>query len=155
VDLIIRKTGKAFRPSNTESAIRNCNKFDELDDYLNREIDKNKGLLHPSLTRKLIHTYGALYGGVLKYIDRSNAGHLNNIDNDSLIKSQIVYAIKEEMAQKLTDVIFRRTDLSLNFENLKSNLTEYTKIMAKELNWDDERIKMEENEVLSRFTIFD
>jgi len=153
VDLIIRKTGKTFRPSNTESAIRNCNKFDELDDYLNREIDKNKGLLHPSLTRKLIHTYGALYGGVLKYIDRSNAGHLNNIDNDSLIKSQIVYAIKEEMAQKLTDFIFRRMDI--NFDDVKSNLNQYSTVMAKELNWDDERIKMEENEVLSRFTIFD
>ena len=58
------------------------------------------------------------------------------------------------MAQKLTDVIFRRTDLGLNFENLKNNLTQYTKIMAKELSWDDSRIKIEEDEVVSRFTIF-
>ncbi|MCH7517560.1 MAG: glycerol-3-phosphate dehydrogenase/oxidase [Candidatus Dadabacteria bacterium] len=154
VDLVIRKMGKTLRPSNAESTTLNCNKFDELEDYLNREIDKNKGLLHPSQTRKLIYTYGAAYGGVLKYIDRSKAGHLNNIDNDSLIKSQIIYAIKEEMAQKLTDVIFRRTNLGLNFENLQNNLTQYSRIMAKELNWDDSRIKMEEDEVISRFKIF-
>jgi len=58
------------------------------------------------------------------------------------------------MAQKLTDVIFRRTDLGLNFENLQNNLTQYSRIMAKELNWDDSRIKMEEDEVISRFKIF-
>ena len=57
------------------------------------------------------------------------------------------------MAQKLTDVIFRRMDI--NFDDVKSNLNQYSTVMAKELNWDDERIKMEENEVLSRFTIFD
>ena len=143
--------GKTFRALNTESTTLSCTKFDDLDSYLNQEIDKNKGLLHPSLTRRLIRTYGTSYEGVLKYIDRSKAGH---IDEYSLIKSQIIYAIKEEMAQKLTDVIFRRTDLGLNFENLKSNLTEYTKIMAKELNWDDSKIKKEKDEVISRFTIF-
>ena len=78
----------------------------------------------------------------------------NQINDDNLIKTQIDYAIKEEMAQKLTDVIFRRTDLGLNFENLQKKITHYSRIMAKELNWDDSRIKMEEDEVISRFKIF-
>jgi len=141
VDLIIRKMGKTLRPSNTKSTMLSCNKIDELNRYLNQEIDKNKGLLHPSITRRLIHTYGASYQEVLRYMDQYESGYLSETDEDTLIKSQIVYAIKEEMAQKLTDVIFRRTDLGLNFENLKNNLREYTKIMAKELNWNDSIIK--------------
>ena len=88
------------------------------------------------------------FGNFTKFQDSFNPG--NNKDN--LVSSQIVYAIKEEMAQKLTDVIFRRMDI--NFDNVKSNLKQYSTIMAKELNWDDSRIKVEEDEVVSKFTIF-
>ena len=70
-----------------------------------------------------------------------------------LVKAQIVHAIKEEMAQKLTDVLFRRMDI--NHDDVKKNLSEYSHLMAQELNWDDERISTEEAQVLSRFNIFD
>lgn len=72
--------------------------------------------------------------------------------DDNLTKSQIIYAIQEEMAQKLTDVIFSR--IALNFDEIKSNLKQYSRIMADELNWDDSRMKKEEDEVYSRFSIF-
>ena len=110
--MVIKKIGKSFRPSITEST-------------------------------------------PLYYAEFKKLGHdINNqIKDDNLIKSQIDYAIKEEMAQKLTDVMFRRTNLGLNFENLQNNLTQYSRIMAKELNWDDSRIKKEEDEVISRFFI--
>lgn len=110
VDLILRKTGKTFRPSITQSTPLELGKFDNTKHLINEEID------------------------------------------DNLIKSQIIYAIQEEMAQKLTDVIFSRIDL--DFDIIKSNLKQYSTIMAKELNWDDSRIIKEEEEVLSRFPIF-
>ncbi|MGB2692311.1 MAG: FAD-dependent oxidoreductase [Thermodesulfobacteriota bacterium] len=110
VDVILRKIGKTFRPSTTESTLLSFGKFDNTKHVINEEID------------------------------------------DNLIKSQIIYAIQEEMAQKLTDVIFRRIDF--NFDEIKSNLKQYSRIMAKELNWDDSRIKKEEEEVYSRFSNF-
>lgn len=112
VDLAIKKIGKSFRPSITESTPLYCAEFNKFGHDVN-----------------------------------------NQINDDTLIKTQIEYAIKEEMAQKLTDVIFRRTNLGLNFENLHNNLNEYSRIMAKELNWDESRIKKEEDEVLSRFPV--
>jgi len=111
VDLVIRKIGKSFRPSITESTPLYCAEFNKSGHDIN-----------------------------------------NQINDDNLIKTQIDYAIKEEMAQKLTDVIFRR--LTLNFDNIKSSLSQYSRIMAKELNWDDSKIKKEEDEVSSKFSIF-
>ncbi len=111
VDLVIRKIGKSFRPSITESTPLYCAEFNKSGHDIN-----------------------------------------NQINDDNLIKTQIDYAIKEEMAQKLTDVIFRR--LTLNFDDIKSNLSQYSRIMAKELNWDDSKIKKEEDEVSSKFSIF-
>lgn len=83
-----------------------------------------------------------------KFQDSLNRGE----NKDNLASSQIVYAIREEMAQKLTDVIFRRIDI--NFDEVKDKLKLYSSVMAKELNWNDSRIKLEEEEVKSRFTIF-
>lgn len=110
VDQVLKKIGKTFRPSITESAKLDFGKFDNSKYETKEDIDYN------------------------------------------LIKSQIVYAIQEEMAQKLTDVVFSR--IALNFDEIKSNLRQYSRIMADELNWDDSRIKKEEDEVYSRFSIF-
>jgi glycerol-3-phosphate dehydrogenase len=111
VDVILRKIGKTFIPSITQSTQLELGKFDNTEHVINEEID------------------------------------------DKLIKSQIIYAIQEEMAQKLTDVIFSRIDL--DFDKIRSNLKQYSAIMAKELDWDDARIKKEEGEVHSRFSSFD
>ena len=80
--------------------------------------------------------------------------HSANIEKnkDALERSQIVFAIREEMAQKLSDVVFRRMDL--HYEEIRTNLKKYSEVMAKELNWDDSRRKKEEAEVMSRLSIF-
>lgn len=108
VDLVLKKTGKTYRPSLTGSTAA---------------YSENLG-------------------------KHSNA---SNDTNNNKVKYELQNAINNEMALKLSDVVFRRLDL--NFEEMRTNLKLYSGIMAKELNWDYGRTKNEEEEVMSRSTI--
>ena len=152
VDLVIRKIGATFRPSNTRLIEYDFGHFDDFESYINNEIGRNKDLLQPSLTEKLISAYGVSYQDIIRYIDNSKSGQLNHINKESLVKAQVLYAIREEMAQKLTDVIFSRIDL--NMDEISSSLREYSKIMADELNWSESKRIKEEDEVKSRISNF-
>ena len=151
IDTVLRKMGKAHCPSKTESTVLSCAGYGEPEYYINEEITKNDPRLDPSFTRKLIYAYGSSYREVLKCADPAPERESEMFDGRSVIKARIIYAIKEEMAGKLSDVVFRRTDLGLNIANIKSNLDEYAEIMARELGWGELRVKEEKNEIRSKF----
>ena len=48
----------------------------------------------------------------------------------------IVAAVREEMAQTLSDVIFRRTDLGTGGHPGQTELSECAQLVAEELGWD-------------------
>jgi glycerol-3-phosphate dehydrogenase len=72
--------------------------------------------------------------------DSSQAG------NCSLVRAEVLHGIREEMAQKLTDVVFRRTSLGITGKQEDDTLTSTAAIMAKELGWDDKRTQREISE---------
>jgi glycerol-3-phosphate dehydrogenase len=52
------------------------------------------------------------------------------------LKSEILYAIRNEMAEKPNDIICRRVPIGfLNMQVSKNLLTEVVEIMAKEKKW--------------------
>lgn len=114
----------------------------ETIDLIIKKIEKS---FRPSITEST-----PLYCAEFNKLGHNANNQMN--DRNLITKTQVDYAIKEEMAQKLTDVVFRRIDLT--FDEIKSSLKQYSQIMAKELNWDDSRIKKEEDEVISRLSVF-
>jgi glycerol-3-phosphate dehydrogenase len=72
--------------------------------------------------------------------DTSTAG------NSSLIRAEILHSIREEMAQKLTDVVFRRTSLGIVGNQRGDVLRNTAAIMAKELGWNGVTTQREINE---------
>jgi glycerol-3-phosphate dehydrogenase len=64
-----------------------------------------------------------------------------------IIKAQVIYAVREEMAQKLTDVVFRRTGLGTLGDPGKASLQTCASLMADELGWDAQRTQRELMEV--------
>ncbi|MCH7491820.1 MAG: glycerol-3-phosphate dehydrogenase/oxidase [Gemmatimonadetes bacterium] len=63
----------------------------------------------------------------------SSEGH----DSDSIGKADVLRAVHEEMAVRLTDVVFRRTQIGTEGRPNPDRLDEIAKIMATELGWDD------------------
>jgi glycerol-3-phosphate dehydrogenase len=59
----------------------------------------------------LVYNYGASYPEVLRVLNPAGEKQSTSINYLQVLDAQITYAIKEEMAQRLVDVVFRRTEL--------------------------------------------
>ena len=92
-------------------------------------------------------TYGSRYMDVLKLTEK-DPDLLERIDsNGPIIKAEIVYGIREEMAEKLTDVVFRRTELGTIGKPAECVVDTCANLMANELGWNDERKSLEKASV--------
>ena len=63
--------------------------------------------------------------------------------SDEVLQAEVVHAVREEMAQRLADVILRRTDLGSGAYPGDTTVTAVAELMAAELGWDTTRIAQE------------
>jgi glycerol-3-phosphate dehydrogenase len=97
---------------------------------------------------KMVFYYG------FKSIDVLEEGAINNRNvklledtHVHILESQVVYSVRHEMAIKPNDILCRRLGLGFLDEKLTDSLVEkVANIMAKELNWNDDRKKKEIDE---------
>ena len=61
------------------------------------------------------------------------------VGNSFVLKAEILHAIRFEMAQKLSDVVLRRTDLATGEYPGEEAMQACGKIMAQELGWNQEK----------------
>jgi glycerol-3-phosphate dehydrogenase len=101
--------------------------------------------------RHLVQTYGTAYRKVLDYCDREPSWGFPVARNSPVIRAQVLHGARAEMAQKLGDVIFRRTDLGVAGHPGDDGLDACARIMAAELGWDGQRVSQEVREVQSLF----
>ncbi|RMF65662.1 MAG: hypothetical protein D6743_07665, partial [Calditrichaeota bacterium] len=60
-----------------------------------------------------------------------------------VLRAEVVHAVREEMAVKLSDVVRRRTELGSGEHPGKAALHECAALMAEELGWSKERMRDE------------
>jgi len=86
--------------------------------------------------------YGAECAAVVKLAekDRSLAETLNS---DGEILAEVVYAVREEMARRLSDIVLRRTGLATLGNPGKKVLRHIARIAARELGWDSVTLERE------------
>jgi glycerol-3-phosphate dehydrogenase len=97
----------------------------------------------------LVHNHGSAYREVLQYLDDPRRGE--PLDASAVLKAEVVHAVREEMAQKLADVVFRRTDLGTGGYPGAMALMQCAEVMASELGWSESRMRSELDEVMSIF----
>lgn len=121
--------------------------------YLAQEIENKVWGLDTEVIRHLIYNYGSEYSQMFRYFEE-NPNWKQTVNNTSqVIKAEVVYGVREEMAQKLADVVFRRTELGAAGNPGETALKNCAAIMARELNWDQVRIQRELDEVRAVFSI--
>ena len=92
-----------------------------------------------SVVAFLFQYYGDSFVKVLKLIDDDNSLKEKISSQHQDIKSQIVYAAKNEKAKTLKDIIIRRTSIGTH-EDLGYNCAEdVAEIAAEILDWNEER----------------
>jgi glycerol-3-phosphate dehydrogenase len=140
IDAVFKKLGKKPPKSTTAVTSLHDGQIERFNDFLTEETQRRSGELSERTVRLLTSHYGSAYSDVLKYGPTAT-------DASWLIRAEVLHAIREEMAQKLTDLVFRRTTLAIPGNLTKPALKKCVAVMANELGWNEERVQRELAEV--------
>jgi glycerol-3-phosphate dehydrogenase len=147
VDAVFSKLAKKPPKSMTAITPLHAGQVRTSSDYDDEASRRKLPELSTEILRLLISHYGSAYHALLECLDRNTDSYESIGDMSHLIKAEVRYAIKEEMAQKLADVVFRRSTLG-QAENLTERSLELAAaVMGRELAWSEETIAKEMEEV--------
>jgi glycerol-3-phosphate dehydrogenase len=111
VNLIETKLGKRPTESRTAVAPVYGGAMNSFEEFLEDELQKKPLGLSEETLRHLIQTYGSEYREVLQYCDQDQKWSKPVASNSPVIRAEILHSIREEMACKLEDLLYRRTEL--------------------------------------------
>ena len=151
-DMVFKKIGKNPPKCTTMNTPIYGGDIERFNNFLKDAIEKRPQELDEGIMRNLIYNYGSEYQEVLKYLDETPSYSQRITDSLDVIEAEIIHGIREEMAQKLTDVIMRRTELGTGEYPGDEGLKTCARIMAQELGWDRLRVRKEIKEVKSIYT---
>jgi len=109
--------------------------------------------LNRDVLQSLLRNHGSSYRDVLRYADESPR-LAERIAKTNVVKAEVMHAVRDEMAQKLSDVVFRRTDLGTGENPGEEALRACAYLMGAQLEWDQRRVAEELEEVRAVFPHF-
>ena len=150
VDLAVRKLGRAAPRS--RSAVTPLYgglvpRFDRLVGEVAAELPAGTPA---GVAERLAHNHGSAYADVLR-VGRERPDWNQPIPGSFTLRAEVIHAVRAEMACRLGDCVFRRTDLATTGDPGAAILDEAADLAAGELGWSAERRATELREVRARF----
>jgi glycerol-3-phosphate dehydrogenase len=153
INLVFEKLGKKpARTLTTHTAVHG-GAIERFGEFLAEEEAKKPQGLSSDITKHLICNYGARYPRLFEYFDEDAALRETVSHPSPVLRAEVVHGVREEMAQKLTDVVLRRTELGMSGDPGTECLATCAGIMAKELNWSEAKIHQEIHEARNAFAL--
>ena len=143
IDYVLRNWGYQNVPSTTAKTRLHGGEIENFDDYLGEAIKSNKRDLSDDQIMGLIYNYGSAYPQVLEYFQGSSSENEDWNRDYRLLEAQIRFAVANEMAETLGDVVFRRTELGSAENPGDTSLRFSAQVMARDLNWSQDKIDKE------------
>lgn len=144
INLIGNKINKTISKSRTEFVPIYGGEINIFEDYLKQSLKDQNYINDNKVMRALIHNYGSEHKKILAYANE-NRSLAETLGSSTVIKAEVVNAIREEMAQNLFDIVFRRTDLGTAGDPGKEAIQTCGNIAAKEFSWDENKLQEELN----------
>lgn len=150
INLTLEKLGKDGPRSQTAGTPIYGGQPGCFEDFVARALNQLPNGLNVKEMRALIHNYGSKYQEVLKY-NKEDPTWARTLGDSTVLKAEVIHAVRDEMAQKLGDVVLRRTDLGAGGNPGEEALRTCADLMAKELGWSEGKIQKELDEVRAIF----
>jgi glycerol-3-phosphate dehydrogenase len=147
VQMVFRKLRQPPPPCLTAETPVHGGCVEQFDAFVEQAVSNRPPGISPHSVRHLALNYGAEYGRVLSYAGERRALG-NRIGESAAIGAEVAHAVREEMARRLADVVFRRTDLATGAHPGDDAVRSCGEIMGAELEWDRRRVGQEVDEVL-------
>ena len=143
VDLVGRRLGMPARPSLSGRTPVYGGQIAQVNAFLADAVRRRPAGLSPEVIRHLVHSYGSAYPDVLRHIEADPQLGQCVAGSSEVIRAEVVHGVRAEMAVRLSDVLFRRTDLGAAEHPGEACLRECAALMAEELGWDASRVARE------------
>ena len=129
------------KKSNTATAYVAGSEIDNLATFIKEKQNQYQDFT-PTQIEYLVKSYGREIDAVMQLTTQNKAWQ-KPITSDGENLGQIVYAIRNEMAHTLSDLLLRRTGIGLLGHPGKKQLQEIATLAATELNWSEEKTQKE------------
>lgn len=153
VDRVFESWGQKPLKSVSSQTPLHGGQIEQFQAFLDAEIRKRPYGLREEMIQHLIYNYGSAYPEVLRYSDKDVEEGQTVKEDLAILKAEILHGIHEEMAHKLSDVVFRRTGLGTAGHPGDEPLSFCASIMGMELGWSPSRTQQELQEVNEIFPI--
>ncbi|MEE8429266.1 MAG: glycerol-3-phosphate dehydrogenase/oxidase [Gammaproteobacteria bacterium] len=152
IDMICEKMGRSRPRAPTDCAPIHGGRVKDFEGLVKRAASELE-VLPVRVVRALVHNHGSNYRQVVTLTMGKEPALLETISSSAVLKVEIVNAVRNEMAVRLTDVVFRRTDLATGGNPCEAALVECSRLVAEELGWDDRKSQEELRRVRSQFPV--
>ena len=151
IDLVFKKLGRNVPRSRTSTTPLYGGDIESFDEFLKTSLHDGDTDLSTEILRPLIYNYGSQFKTITKYIKED--GMLSKtLGNSSVTRAEVINAVRHEMAAKLSDILFRRTDLGTGEYPGLDAVKECAELAGKELMWSSKKRENEISEVKSQFS---
>jgi glycerol-3-phosphate dehydrogenase len=153
VDLACRHLGRKVLRSRTAVTPIWGGQIENVDTFLKQATAQWQHTLPAEVIDSLVHNYGSEYHHLLTDLE-AHPTWREQLGESTTIKAEVIHGVRQEMAQKLSDIVFRRTDLGTAGHPGDTALQTCAELMAAELGWNDARRHQELAEVRAAFPAF-
>lgn len=153
VDLIFGKLGRQSPPCRTTTTTLYGGEINSFEALLQEIAAQVRHELPTEAIEALAHNYGAAYQEVTSYFNEDPT-LMKTVGTSTVLEAEVIHAVRSEMALRLADVVFRRTDLATAGYPGEEALQLCAELMAAELGWEDHDKEAELAEVRSYFPQF-
>ncbi len=139
--IVAVKLGRDLGKSVTNKKFLTGCEIKDLNFFMNEARTQDNGL-SPATLEYLARNYGTEYKEIAK-LAREDQSLSETLNNDGEIQAQVVYAVRNEMARTLSDIVMRRTGIGTLGNPGEEVLRKVAVVAAKELRWDKEKTEKE------------
>ena len=139
--IVAVKLGRDLGKSVTNKKFLTGCEIKDLNFFMNEARTQDNGL-SPATLEYLARNYGTEYREIAK-LAREDQSLSETLNNDGEIQAQVVYAVRNEMARTLSDIVMRRTGIGTLGNPGEEVLRKVADVAARELRWDKEKTEKE------------
>jgi len=150
IDLIFSRLGKHPPKSLTDVTPIFGGNIENFQDLVKEAGNRRPQGLSSEIIQGLLHNHGSEYHSIMDRIHASPEFG-ETLGDSTVVKAEVIHAVGTEMAMKLEDVVFRRTDLGTAGFPGEEALKTCAGLMALEMGWTPEQEENELREVMNRF----
>ena len=141
LEIVASKMEKSLGQSVTDKQFLTGCEIKNLNAFLS-DIQKENSDFGKSTMDYIGRNYGTEYAEIIK-LARTDKALSETLNDDGEIMAEVIFAVREEMARTLADIVMRRTGIGTLGNPGENILRKVANVAAKELNWDANKVEQE------------